>query len=98
MVVRHAVAAFRCPVVGCVAPFSAVTIDTAPDEQVDVEITLAKDGISFDLTIVAHAHFRLNAIHIGTLLGDDVHHPCQGHVAIERRGRSAQHFYLLHLL
>ena len=66
-----------------IAPFTAVAIDTAPKEQVDVEIALAEYGISLDLPVITCSDFRLYAVHVGTLLGDDIHHACQSHVAIE---------------
>ena len=79
-------------------PFAAVTIATTPHQQIDVEIAFAEDGINFDLAIVSCRHLRLQTIHVGSLFGDDIHHTRQCHTAIERRGRSAQHFYLFHFL
>ena len=79
-------------------PITAVAVGTAPHEQIDVEITLAKDSVCFDLTMVASPYFRPDAVHVGTLFGDDIHHTSKSHVTVKRRGRTAQHLYLLHLL
>ena len=58
----------------------------------------SEEHIQAFLPIVADTGLDLHAVDVGTLLGDDIHHSRQGHTAVERRGRTAQHLYLLDLL
>ena len=83
---------------GIIVFLPAITIDTAPDKHIEIKETFAENCIGLNLAIIAGCCLRLKPIHIGTLFGDDVHHACQGYTAIERRSRTSQHFYLLHLL
>ena len=65
------------------ALLAAVAIDAAPDKQVQVEVAFAEDGVSLDLSVVARGNLGLQAVHVDTLLGNDVDYRRQCHTAIE---------------
>ena len=87
-----------CLLAGYIELLAVSLIETAPDEDVEVEEALAEHQVSAHLAVVAYSGTHLEAIDVDALFGDDVDHGSECHAAIERRGRSAQHFYLLDFL
>ena len=80
------IAQLQAEVVGRVMayrPIAAIAVGTAPEEQIDVEIALAKDGVCFDLPVITSPYFRRDAVHVGSLFGDNIHYTCKRHVAIK---------------
>ena len=81
---------------GTVLTFTGV--DTGPCQHIEIVKTAADKEVTAQLSVIADTGFDLYTIDVGTLLGDDVHHACQGYAAVERRGWASQHLDLFHFL
>ena len=88
MIVRHTVWTLITTFVTDIVFLTTIAIDTAPNEQINIKISFAKDCIGFHLSVVTRSGLKLQTIHISTLLGDNIHNSRQSHTAIERRGRT----------
>ena len=69
-------------------------IDVGPCHEIEVEVSFSEDGTAAELSVVADGAPDLQTVDIGSTLGDDIDHGCQGHATIKRRGRPPKHLYL----
>ena len=84
MVKRHDVDVFIHTFFFHLLLLTTILVDASPDKQIEVEVSLTEDKVAAHLSVVADAGLYLDAIDIGSLFGDDVHHTSQSHTAIER--------------
>ena len=80
---RHGEITLVCALVSDVVLFSAIAIEAAPDQHVDIEIALAKEGIGFQLAVVASCCFRVETVNVASLFGDDVDNGSECDAAVE---------------
>ena len=94
----HGVLALASALIGNIITLTAVAIETAPDDEVDVEVVLAQDGIGLELMAVAYCDLGLQTVNVDSLEGDDVDNGCECDTTIKGGGRSAEYLYLFDFL
>ena len=77
---------------------SVTLIEASPDEDVGIHEAGAYAGVGLVGMECPMAVFQFHAVQLATTLGDDIDHGRQGHIAIERGGRAAQHLNMVYLV
>ena len=74
------------------------SIKRSPCHHVGIQQCGACDKIGTVRAIRSITILALNAIHLVSILSDDIHHGSQSHITIQRRSRSAQNLDMVDLL